>query len=457
MMLGADAGVITSLRGLAAWLATCSSAAREHLIDVDPQGVLLYGDVRAFSTSDKVFLLECLRASVADNRWRSADDWNSFALGALVGPEMSLEFVRILRSSGRDRSDQALADLVVMALTHGERIDGVRAALLDVVRDASRWPGMRRYALRTYLRSYVDSDATLLALFEDVATGRLADDDDELLGILLRHLYPSKLSTSKALEHLRTPKSPRWFGSYWRFWDSVCLQATPSSQLPALLDWLAERTRLQNDRGDEIYWQLAGQSLLRGVEEIGDDTDDEQLYRWLGVTLGEGDYDHLENELRTRLHDWLGKRPERSMRLLGVAIAHLGDDDRLWRAQRRLHDPKWPARVNEKLLALAVTELRPKVADDLFWSAAYDLYDPKIDNGITLEQLEEWTAQNPKFDKAFEQFRRCEIDDWRVEQANRRADERREKHERIEQYREALLAKPPSEFNVQGLHYLALT
>ena len=456
LLLGVDAGVITSLRGLNAWLATCALSAREHSIRADPQGVLLYGDVKGFTTNDKVRLLEGLKQIVDDDRWRSTEDWNSFALGALATRDMAAEFVKILRAPERARPDQALADLVVTALLHGPRIDGVGAVLLEVARDASRWSGMRRYALRTYLNRYVESDPVVLALFDDVATGRVADDDDELLGILLRHLYPSTLSILSTLEHLRPPKLSNWVGSFRQFWYGICLQKTLPMHLPELLDTLSASATLANGRGNEIYWAFTSDSLVRGLEALGDDTDDETLHKWLGITLGEDDYDHLVGELRKRLHAWFKKRPTRFLQLLQVAIKHLNNDDRLWRAVRRLHEPYWPPRIGLQLLALASKENRPKLADDLFWSASHSLYEPSNDSGLSLEQLEQWVAEHPRFSSAFDQFRYCEIDDWRVEQAVRNAEERREKHDRTEQYREALSAKPAAEFNIQGLHHLAL-
>ncbi len=455
LLLGADAGVITSLRGLNAWLATCALSAREHSIKADPQGVLLYGDVKAFTTNDKVRLLEGLKQSVDDGRWRSAEDWNSSALGALATHDMAAEFVKILRAPERARPDQALADLVVTALLHGPRIDGVGAVLLEVARDASRWSGMRRYALRTYLNRYVESDPVVLALFDDVATGHVADDDDELLGTLLQNLYPRRLSIPSVLAHLRAPKAPNRFGSFWQFWNGICLNTT-TTHLAELLDGLSAVTTLANGRGNEIYWAFAGESLVRGLEELGDATDDETLHKWLGITLGEDDYDHLVGELRERSHAWFDKRPTRFLQLLQVAIKHLNNDDRLWRAVRRLHEPKWPPRIGSQLLALASKENRPKLADDLFLSASRSLYEPSNDSGLSFEHLEQWVTANPRFASAFAQFHTWQIDDWRVEHAVHQAEERREKKERIEQYRDALFAKPATEFNIQGLHHLAL-
>jgi hypothetical protein len=456
LMLGADAGVITSLRGLNAWVASCSTQARDWLVEADPQGVLLYGDTKAFATHEKVRLLECLKQRVADGQWRSRDDWNSHALGALATQDMADEFVKILRAPGRERADQALADLVVTALSRGPTIVGVGAALIETARDASRWSGMRRYALRSYLNNYLESDVDVVALFDDVAKGRVVDDDDALLGILLTNLYPRRLSIAGALEHLRPPKAPNSLTRFKHFWCSIFLPKTETVRLPELLDALSARTTLDNQRGNEIFWSVAGESLVRGLEELGDDTDDESLHSWLGITLGEYVYDHLDRELRARLHAWLEQRPARFLRLLRVAIKHLKDDERLWRALRRLHEPKWPPHISQQLLALADSETRMTLAEDLFWCATRSLYEPENASDLTFEKLQDWVVEHPRFATVFEQFRYWKIDDWRIENAAQEAEERREKHDLIAQYREALLAKPAAEFNIQGLHHLAL-
>ena len=52
--------VVTSLRGLSAWLAAHSREARPQLIDADPVGVGLYGDIGDLTPHEKEQLLECL-------------------------------------------------------------------------------------------------------------------------------------------------------------------------------------------------------------------------------------------------------------------------------------------------------------------------------------------------------------------------------------------------------------
>lgn len=57
LITGEDGGVVTQLRGLATWLAALCKDARRDLIERDPIGVVLYGDVHDFTTDEKRTLL----------------------------------------------------------------------------------------------------------------------------------------------------------------------------------------------------------------------------------------------------------------------------------------------------------------------------------------------------------------------------------------------------------------
>ena len=61
LITGEDGTVVTEMRGLSAWLAAHCENARADLIERDPIGVGLYGDIREFSTDEKHALLESLR------------------------------------------------------------------------------------------------------------------------------------------------------------------------------------------------------------------------------------------------------------------------------------------------------------------------------------------------------------------------------------------------------------
>ena len=60
LIAGEDGTVVTEMRGLSAWLAAHCEDVRTDLIERDPIGVGLYGDIREFSTDEKHALLESL-------------------------------------------------------------------------------------------------------------------------------------------------------------------------------------------------------------------------------------------------------------------------------------------------------------------------------------------------------------------------------------------------------------
>ena len=59
-LLAGDGRTVSGLRGLAAWLAAHSQTARQDVIEHDPLGTVLYGDVKMFSVDEKRRLLDLL-------------------------------------------------------------------------------------------------------------------------------------------------------------------------------------------------------------------------------------------------------------------------------------------------------------------------------------------------------------------------------------------------------------
>lgn len=451
LMTGADGGVITSLRGLHAWLAACCPSARSSMIERDPLGVLLYGDAQSFATSEKKLMLRCLQQTLERNIYARHDLWQSNGFAALTTVDMSEELQGILLSPGRERSEQSLADIVVTALSVGRAVDGIAPVLLKVASDASRLSGMRRFALSAYLRKYQSTPNEALVFLDDISNGKIEDPDDELLGVLLRNLYPKHLTVQQALGHLHNPKNKRLLGNYELLWRSEFLEKTDTNQLPTLLDTLAARPPLPNNIENDGYWSLARPALTRGLDEWGDHVDDHRLYRWLGIPLGEHDYDHLNRPEKDAVLDWLKTRPLRHKALLKVALENLSADDRLWKAFRHTHEAPTPPEFFDFFLALAASENREVLANDLFAQAV-----SQIRSDASLDVLQAWVDAHPCFANLHQNLLYSEINEWRAEEADRKAERRKEDADRVSQFAEVLNTQPPETLNVQGLYHLAL-
>ena len=113
LITGEDDTVVTEMRGLSAWLAAHCKNARADLIERDPIGVGLYGDIREFSTDEKHALLESLnREGIRlDSVWSMAA-----AFGALATPDIESVLKAILSDSNRDRDHQMFTDFVLRFL-----------------------------------------------------------------------------------------------------------------------------------------------------------------------------------------------------------------------------------------------------------------------------------------------------------------------------------------------------
>ena len=249
LMIGEDGVVVSELRGLAAWLAARTKIARKELIGRDPIGTVLYGDVRNFSVSEKEFLIDCLERRAESDPWslRSFHELDT-RWGDLATPDMETAFRDVLADPDRSNQKQAVAGALLEALKRGAAVCNLQTLLMEIVRNDRRPLGVRCLALDAYINQYGDETSAaeaLTALLDDVDAGAVTDPRDDLLGRLLRNLYPSHLRPPQVASHLRAPKAEGWFGWYQQFWTHDVAERSTSVQLGELLDALVE----SNEKG----------------------------------------------------------------------------------------------------------------------------------------------------------------------------------------------------------------
>ncbi len=205
MITGGDGVAVTVLRGLSAWLAAHCPDAREQLIDSDPVGVGLYGDLQGFSVADKHKLLLALNREVAEY------GVNVSAFAPLASSNMECILRDFLEEPRRDADHQLVTGFLLRVLRQGTPLTGLSPVLLDVVRDYSRWPRVVSAALDAFIHTAAgvpDGTEQHKRLLSDVEHGLISDPDNELLGILLARLYPQEIPPQR-YGNISSPKGIR--------------------------------------------------------------------------------------------------------------------------------------------------------------------------------------------------------------------------------------------------------
>ncbi len=378
LMTAEDGGVVADLRGLHAWLAVHSLAARSGCLARDPLGAVLYGDLRNFSTYDKRRLLTALGQAAKLYPGFRFQNWEASPFGALAGPDMSADFHAVLVSDARDEAHESLLDCVLEAVTHGEPMPELGDALIALARDASHWPRNRHQAIEAYLRANSSESKPLLELLDDIKDGKVEDGDDELTGILLRTLYPIHLAAEQVVSYLHPSKTPNLVGMYQHFWEEELTKRTPIRDMPNLLDQVADNIDRLRKALDEFHFErFADKLLATGLETAGESASVPQLWNWLGIALDEYAESRLDRDYGERITNWLCSRPQTYRALLEHALSQFRDDgnpfELIYRIERRFHGAEMPAEVQEWCFAKAAATANEGLRRQLFNKGAFAL------------------------------------------------------------------------------------
>ena len=282
---GPDGRPVMALRGLMAWVAAQCPAIRRQAADRDALGTILYGDVRGFSAQEKRTLLECLeRDAEADHEvfWRAQRGSPRFA--DLCMPEMEGLFRKVLHGSGGAWGKETVAVVVLQALLD-RPMPGLVPELLETVRSGWQAARIPELALEAYaVARGEDGLGELKRLLDDVCTGTVEDASDNLLGLLLRMLYPQAVPPSEVVRYLRRPKVENLYGWYRHFWSRDLVERSGAGELAAVLDAMVGtlgHARLSRDA--PFLLRTAPRSLVARILELSETVEPERLFRWLGL------------------------------------------------------------------------------------------------------------------------------------------------------------------------------
>ena len=402
-----DGGIASSLRGLFAWFITLCPSQRSFLLNRDPLGAVLYGDVTAFSKEQKNDLFYYLHVEAEKHPGFRSENWLSSPFGALGTKDMEDIIRKYLESPLRGAADQALVDCALDAIEHGEIFNDIKEPLFNIVQDHTWLSGIRRKALRALLTISLDNHKEIiLKILDDIQKEKIEDRDDELLGTLLAHLYPLIIKEDIIFDYLHRPKNNHFLGAYQKFWRHGLLDQTNHKDIPVLLDQLSQRKDFK-DMAHHNYslYGFISELLVDGIVRYGDKISIQRLYDWLGVGLDKYEFSVLEPVRRNKkgitIQQWISDRPMLYKALLEEGTSRCTKGKRSWKyfhdITARLYGAKEPDDIGIWYLEQAEKIGIGEVSKDYFCQAVYQINSEKNDEKFTLDTIFSWVVKHPEF------------------------------------------------------------
>ena len=430
LMAGDDGAPARSLRGLAAWVAVHSPAARPSLIRDDPVGVASYGDPSEFSREDQRQLLANLRLRAREiDIWQ----WPPSALPSLAAPGALPIVQDMISAPERDDATQSLAYLALRAMDHTEGSTiprELRPPLLGVVRDSRWWPGTRAAAMKAWIASSSADGRSIdeaLKLLKEIGEDTLDDPRGSLTGLLLGLLYPAHVTPEKLWDYARQAALDPIGSGHLDFWLHELPGRTEregclAEVLDSLCRWLGESPY---GIDDSCTREGVARMLAHALEQHGDDIETERLYAWLAAVLplmpskddlelsnlirrhiGE---DTPEDDIRSGTDAWLRARPSTQKALMLEIVRRRNDDDIIVAA-----DPVPPAgslTLDDVLAdapvadfapwfleqAVSLSESRPELACHMLRRTGIGTA-----NGLTVDQVRARISGHPPLEECLE-------------------------------------------------------
>ena len=494
LMVGTtDDRVVTSLRGLSAWLAAHSREARPTLIDADPVGMALYGDIGALNTREKEHLVESLsvfaaEASLFDHQRRDGRSYGyrddtAWTFRSLATADMVPTMSKLLSRAAPDTAEGRLGMLILGALSHTddpESIASLQGAVEAILFNNAWTPAIRQQALDAYLHFVPRSDdrtEVLKRLLDAVQDGSVPDPDDQVRGTLLEILYPDEIAPSEVWRYA-VPRNHDCFGSFWIFWNQTLLDKSSGQLLVELLDSLHEDASRLVPRPEQPDLEtLTVELLARCMEAVGDAQEPARLYGWLATACGLSRRPQRRDEPMRRVRAWLEARPhiQKEIVLTWLRRRHLDDSGRAsdhWFC-KALHGSALPPDYGLWCLdrAVQIGDAEPEVSEGLLSEAYRSLHKPSRSVGLTLDAMRERTRGHPVLARHLNEFEhhassesstedefQRELEELQREQGEKRRQRRADWAKHLEEHEAELWENrfPPRYLQTLAVVYLGL-
>lgn len=473
-LISQGGAIIESLRGLNAWLAVhCRGDARRAWIDLDPVGVVQFGDVHALDRDARRHLLRRLHLQLQrEPQLRGASD-ASDRWADLIGDDIADALFECLEHPARDYSREGVRLYLLAGLRQAPRaLPGAQQRVADIFKEPSHFNSVRVQALETWFGMSADP-AIRRQVVDELWTGKIDDAEDELLGTALSELLASaELSPVECLQYFRPPKADSLFGAYRHLWSYKLVQRSSPTDLGELADRLGTARPEDPDRLDFDTRSMFGRVLRAALDTAGSTVSIERLAAWLEIGSDTMGTSWLAVEDREYVRTWLAAHPERVKELLSQSFRTAPDDAdaarrHLWRYKSLYHTPR-PPEWAEWLLQQAALSTNDEVRAQCVAEAARDAVDRPPGSTISIEAVEAWLAVHRKwsaatsalhYDEWLESIWWYPLDHWRAKEHMRTLESAQADRTRQDARRQALmsdLAGLPHPPRPQALHDITL-
>ncbi len=460
LMTGASDGrVVTQQRGLSAWLAAHPGEARRQLMDADPVGVGLYGDMGRFTTDDKQHLLRSLAAFATQgpllgHTWQDGQvdghgDDTSWAFRSLASTDLVESIGSLLRSPTRESYHDRTMAFILEVLAKAEPSEKQSLTKLEpdlmailYAHETPSW--IRTRALDAFNHIARPDDETvqrLTALLAAIHGGSIPDPEAELREGLLASLYPNAMSPEELWRSAFPQRGHGRIGNFGSFWDWIIREQCSDQDIAELLDALHEHAEwLIPALSSSFFDDLPVRLLARGLSTFGESLKTERLFGWLDVT---GRLPHAFHRAEAHfVREWLTGHPhvQRAVFLSWLrqrVESDPGGSNRHWPCDALLRSQP-PGDFGQWCLdqATRLQSSEPELAKALLGEAYVALFDPAIREGLTQSVIREQvgTGELARYLHELDGQRsatQVQNDAWlqRMDEERARQDEREKRHQ----------------------------
>lgn len=437
LISGIDGAPPSELRGLFAWYAVHLANlgrpdAAAQLVAADAFSVLAYGDASALPTPLRRDILN--RLHVRDPYFRMSED-RITALGGLAGEDLAADFAAIINND--DEQTQRLMT-VLDALKLGLPVRSLEPTLRETFSSPSRPEWVRRRTAEVLQHYAADETKEQRRLFDQLGTEAKSIARNQLRVRLLGQM-PTVLVNVDDVKSVIADYADLHAPNFVGILDELrrMLEAAPMPDLfsAPISTWLSEPP----DRQPVFEVRSLLEEAFQAVVSGNPGASAAQVWTWIGNKFERAWLD-MPKECAASVAAWIDVDPQREIDLFDE-ITKDHDNDTLWRAAHTLN---------------AATHRRPS---DLFFATMMDRRAAATDIEKRLEwsrlaaTLAFWSGDaerywlvydaldaDPQCEPALLFLTRCEIEEWRIEDAIRSARHRREKT--VHRYQNVAILSP---------------